>query len=652
MAPLSRAIPWSAPWSAAARRSRRRSASTRLGGLERLEAKTPLTVEASLSGGLLTLNYLYPTDAAVLAFVSDGTFAVTGDVSGATSGSSAEVTQIFVMNLGNLEGIPFEYDSTQFTITGSASVAAGLIVGDFSGANGGIQTVTLSVPGFSTNGGDFSVVGGTLTIAGQIDTSGASGLAGGGTAGDVTIMALAGGISLPSAIIATGGDGSAGGGSGGGVALVASGAIAVDGAIEASGGSGGTAGGNGGAVKITAGTSVVVSGAIETYGTGGGTVGGSGGAVTITAGTSAAVGGDIETYGGSGGTAGGSGGAVTITAGEAISTEAINAAAGGRYATAGVVTIDQDDPGVTTSARASSTIRAAARPSGRVAVGRIAGGDVSIKAAEGVIYLVGDMIINGEGAFDGPVELGLPVRVDSSFEAGGVTFTSTVDGRHPLVVAAGTGAVSFQGAVGATRPLAGLRLESAGSVTAAAQVHLAGGVAGALRHGIEIAPTARNVNLAQGGSIRGFRSGQAIHAPGGSEGSTISGFRIANSGRPFVGYSAAGGTTIGTNQVVSPVVRPATARITTPAGRTNDSTPTLVGTARSGDLVTLYADATPVGSTVAVNGRWSITSGVVADGRRSFAVRAVRPTGVAAGFSRPVILSITSANLQPSDRRS
>lgn len=621
MAPLSRAIPWSAPWSAVARRSRRRSASTRLGGLERLEAKTPLTVEASLSGGLLTLNYLYPTDAAVLAFVSDGTFAVTGDVSGATSGSSAEVTQIFVMNLGNLEGIPFEYDSTQFTITGSASVAAGLIVGDFSGANGGIQTVTLSVPGFSTNGGDFSVVGGTLTIAGQIDTSGASGLAGGGTAGDVTIMALSGGISLPSAIIATGGDGSAGGGSGGGVALVASGAIAVDGAIEASGGSGGTAGGNGGAVKITAGTSVVVSGAIETYGTGGGTVGGSGGAVTI-------------------------------TAGEAISTEAINAAAGGRYATAGVVTIDQDDPGVTTSARASSTIRAAARPSGRVAVGRIAGGDVSIKAAEGVIYLVGDMIINGEGAFDGPVELGLPVRVDSSFEAGGVTFTSTVDGRHPLVVAAGTGAVSFQGAVGATRPLAGLRLESAGSVTAAAQVHLAGGVAGALRHGIEIAPTARNVNLAQGGSIRGFRSGQAIHAPGGSEGSTISGFRIANSGRPFVGYSAAGGTTIGTNQVVSPVVRPATARITTPAGRTNDSTPTLVGTARSGDLVTLYADATPVGSTVAVNGRWSITSGVVADGRRSLAVRAVRPTGVAAGFSRPVILSITSANLQPSDRRS
>lgn len=189
-------------------------------------------------------------------------------------------------------------------------------------------------------------------------------------------------------------------------------------------------------------------------------------------------------------------------------------------------------------------------------------------------------------------------------------------------------------------------------MTAAGRVHVTGGIAHALRHGIEIAPSARNVDLAQGGTIRGFRSGQAIHVPGGSLGSEISNFRITNSGRPFAGYSAVGGATIVNNAVVSTVPRPATARITTPAGRTEDSTPTLVGTARSGDLVTLYADATPVGSTVAVNGRWSITSGVVADGRRSFAVRAVRPTGVAAGFSRPVILSITSTNLQPSDRRS
>ncbi len=99
MSPLSRLIPLFARKPTAARRSRRRCSSTRLAGLEKLEAKTPLAVDVSLSDGLLTLTYSASTDNATLT-VSGDTFTVTGNagtsVTGTTTGSWSSSINVVV----------------------------------------------------------------------------------------------------------------------------------------------------------------------------------------------------------------------------------------------------------------------------------------------------------------------------------------------------------------------------------------------------------------------------------------------------------------------------------------------------------------------------------------------------------------------------
>lgn len=356
----------------------------------------------------------------------------------------------------------------------------------------------------------------------------------------------------------------------------------------------------------------------------------------------------------------GLGGFVSLVANEQIT---ISSIVGSQNAS-----IDQDDPDpVASAARApgGGPAPAAAAPPPAVSVASIrGGGPVSVRASRGPIRLGGDVTTGRRGSlpgsvtFVGDVEVAAPVRIQTTVPpvgaviavvpGGDVTFTGRIDGCHPLAIAAGTGAVSFADAVGEARPLAGLRFENAGSVTAAGRVHLAGSVANAFRHGVEIAPGVTNVSLTQGGTLRNFTSGHAIHMPVGATGSTISGFRIVNSGHPFVGWGGGpAAAVLQGNTVAQPVTRPPAAAPTMVGGSsgggiqlTNDTTPTFTGTARTGDTVTLYADGLPVGSAVAASGRWSITSAALAEGRHAFQIRTLRPSGVASSFSRPLAIRV------------
>lgn len=362
--------------------------------------------------------------------------------------------------------------------------------------------------------------------------------------------------------------------------------------------------------------------------------------------------------------ASGLGGFVSIVANEQITVSSI---LGSQNAS-----IDQDDPDpLASAARGPATMQPTATPAvgtavspPAISVASIRGsGAVLVRASRGPIGLGGDVTTGPRGSspasvtFDGDLVLSAPARIHTTVAsvgsgtagaAGDVTFTGRVDGRYPLAIAAGAGAVSFGDMVGGVRPLAGLRIEAAGRVTAADRVHLAGGTTDALRHGIELAPGVTDIDLSRGGTLRNFPSGHAIHIPGGARRSTISGFRIVNSGHPFVGWGGSEGTPVlRDNAVVRPVPRPKASVPTLVGGSggakiqlTNDTTPTFSGRARPGDTVTLYADGMPAGSAVAANGRWSITSQALAEGRRTIRVRTLAPNGVASSFSTPRLIRI------------
>jgi len=287
--------------------------------------------------------------------------------------------------------------------------------------------------------------------------------------------------------------------------------------------------------------------------------------------------------------ASGLGGFVSLVANEQITVSSI---VGSQNAS-----IDQDDPDpLASAARGPATMQPTATPAvgtaaspPAISVASIRGsGAVLVRASRGPIGLGGDVTTGPRGSspasvtFDGDLVLSAPARIHTTVAsvgsgtagaAGDVTFTGRVDGRYPLAIAAGAGAVSFGDVVGGAIPLAGLRFDAAGRVTAADRVHLAGGTTDALRHGIELAPGVTDVDLSRGGTLRNFASGHAVHIPGGARRSTISGFRIVNSGHPFVGWGGSEGTSVlQDNAVVRPVPRP------------KASVPTLVGGSGGGTI--------------------------------------------------------------------
>lgn len=672
------------------RRPARRPESTGLGHPERLEPKALLAVDVTLSGTTLTLSYGAAGDTATLAVDANLNYTVTGGsgtaVSGSTSGAFSSVFSIQVVDPTNAAG-------QSFTLTAASFLT---VLGNF--GIDGVETVAVSAPTLNPMA-MTSIVATNVTISAPIEGPGTSlGIVASGTVSLASVGEYYGPITIECGAFTMSGslsnsgagswsnvtNGTVSGIAGGSVLVNASGSVSITGAVLSNGGTatavagGAATGGRGGTITVIGGSGVSIAGGVSAAGgsgtSSGGTVtaayGGGGGSVTISSGGPVVLG-SITTTGGnaSAGTGSlgmpGNGGGIVVV-GSSVTTGTIDAAGGtGQYSSgatatglAGSVIVTAED--ATASALASAaafaapvSLAIAPATAGRVLdVGSITGGDIHLNGTDGVIRLRGDLTsgptdtARPQITLTGRVRLqtGVALRTTGGDDplGGGITIDGPLDGRYPLVVRAGAGTATFGGVVGGTAPLSGLRFESAGAVEAAGAVHVAGGTAGSLRHGIEIAPAASNVRLVHGGTIRNFATGQAIHVQGGSAGTRMSGFRIENAGRPFIGFGGPDTRpTITGNTVVRPVFRPVTARITAGGGRTNAPEPLVSGTARPGDRVTLYADDEPIGTAVATSdGRFSTRSTPLADGTYRLTVRAVGPGAAASAVSPPVVLAI------------
>lgn len=654
---------------------RRRHRSPVLAGGECLERRLALAVDVTLSGSTLSLVYGAVGDAATLAIDGDFNYTVTGADGTVVTGSAASGSFQLVFSVVVVNGS--DGGDQSFTLTGSPflQVLSSLTVGS---STAGISNVTITSPEYFGTNGAVAIYADDVTIATTVYGPGSSlVIVATDTVAIDSIDEFSGSISITCQAFSMSGsllnDGfqtsgpgtdSFSGGNGSSISITATDTIVVAGAVSSNGGSciiessgtGTITAGNGGAISLVAGGAITVSGGLSAAGgsvtTTGGAVtvatAGAGGSIAITSGGTVTVGG-MSVAGGStqSGTAttatGGAAGSITMTAADGIAVSGSISAAGGTGQTSsganGSIEIGIEPVAVASSlavARGDRRRRPFIRTAG------IVGGDVRLDGGTGVIQLRGDITAGhasttpGSIRLDGDVTLQRGVRLDTTAAGSGsfVIVTGALDGRHPLVVAAGSGSVQFGGAIGGVQPLAGIRFESAGSVVARQRIRLNGAAPGGLRHGIELAPGVNNVNLAQGGAIVNFRSGQAIHAPGNTRDSVITGFRIANAGQPFFGAGDSSGTTIAANVVVQPVFRKATATISMVGGSYGGGIQ-LSGQARSGDTVTLYVDGKPIGSTTAAHGRWAIASVPLAAGRHTVQVRPLSVDGVAGGFSRP-----------------
>lgn len=135
---------------------------------------------------------------------------------------------------------------------------------------------------------------------------------------------------------------------------------------------------------------------------------------------------------------------------------------------------------------------------------------------------------------------------------GAMTFASTLDGAKLATFAAGTGAVSFKGAVGSTQALAGITLTSAGSTTADSSIKLAKS-ADSGADGLTVAAGVNNVKMtAAGSSISGF-AGNGVAFLGGSTNSQLGGFTVSGNGGNGMSFAAGSylGTAIASNTITN-----------------------------------------------------------------------------------------------------
>ena len=129
-------------------------------------------------------------------------------------------------------------------------------------------------------------------------------------------------------------------------------------------------------------------------------------------------------------------------------------------------------------------------------------GDVSIGSA--VISLASDIstaATNANIAFTGPVTLTNGVSVSTGAAAGNILFSSTIDGARTLGLTAGTGSITFTGAVGGGTRLGAISIASAtnvlaNAITAASLSQAAGSGTTSLNGGV-------NTNTATGVSLTG-----------------------------------------------------------------------------------------------------------------------------------------------------
>jgi hypothetical protein len=265
-------------------------------------------------------------------------------------------------------------------------------------------------------------------------------------------------------------------------------------------------------------------------------------------------------------------GAVNTNTGAGVALTGTNLAVNAGITTTndGVVTFDQ-----------SGTITIAA--AGDIA----ADGAASLTGRAGIVTAGDVTTTNDDVTFDSPTTLAGPVAVNTGSGAGAITFADTLDGAQTLALAAGTGSLNFNAAVGAVTPLAGIAIASASSVTAGDTIAL-DGTPNLATDGLTIAENVNNVSVTSVGSeIRKF-SGRGLVLAGGSTGSTLSGFTIAENAAEGVVFGA--GSYAGTALEASTVEENGGAGMVLAAAGSGVTGLTLGGDAAAGAGITVRAN--------------------------------------------------------------
>ena len=172
----------------------------------------------------------------------------------------------------------------------------------------------------------------------------------------------------------------------------------------------------------------------------------------------------------------GNGGTVTAIAGSDIQTGSINTLSGGGFG--GEIELTSINGSITTGNLSSlsysdgggSDITLTAN-NGNITTGDIEayanftniGGAVQLNASSGNITVGNITTDNNIISLNGAVVLGQNVSITNRNTSGNITFANTVNGNYDLTVTAGTGNVSFNGAVGNNTALGNLSVNSTGT---------------------------------------------------------------------------------------------------------------------------------------------------------------------------------------------
>jgi hypothetical protein len=196
------------------------------------------------------------------------------------------------------------------------------------------------------------------------------------------------------------------------------------------------------------------------------------------------------------------------------------------------------------------------------------------------IRLRADVTNGGTQTWNGPVILGADADAgDVQLTATGITFKNTVNGAKNLTLAASTGEIRFEDALGGTTPLASLRVNSAERVKATKTVAVDGSAAGASPHGILFAPGVNRIDMqATGSKVANCTGiGMIVYS---TRDSKISGFTLSKNA--IAGLQVNGetpGTSISGNRIDG-----ATASVY--GAFLNGATGLSLGTATAGNVIT------------------------------------------------------------------
>ncbi len=147
-----------------------------LAGPERLEVKTPLAVDVSLSDSILTLTYAGDADASVLAVDDDGNYAVTGLRDTVITGSAAsgnffdDVWAVAVVNASGGRQQVFNFTSSTFIgLLEAPGSPFALAIGS---STNPIATVDVSTADSIDVNGQVAIYAGDVSITGGISGPG------------------------------------------------------------------------------------------------------------------------------------------------------------------------------------------------------------------------------------------------------------------------------------------------------------------------------------------------------------------------------------------------------------------------------------------------------------------------------------------------